>query len=333
LAEDLDERWHGGGLENQGVNYNVGPSPEGIALNIISHATIDPAQVHNVIATIPGAVSSEVVILGNHRDAWGPGAGDPNSGSAALNEVVRSFGVALRNGWRPHRTLVFASWEGEEFGQVGSIAWIRDNMPWLNATGVAYLNVVVAAGGSSFHVKASPLLYDAVHDATRHIQSPNQTIPGQTVFDAWDKHITTAGGGDAIWFQGAACMSTVDMGFIPGLGDNPFPYHSGYDTHEWMDRYGDPGWHYHIATTKVWSLMAARLVESPVLRMKALDYAATLRVWLDDLFDNDSWPEFDSSALYGAVRRLAHAAERFDAYAISLTIKQNSWWRFWSRCG
>jgi N-acetylated-alpha-linked acidic dipeptidase len=35
---------------------------------------------------------------------------------------MRSFGVALRHGWQPHRTLIFASWEGEEFDQVGSMA-------------------------------------------------------------------------------------------------------------------------------------------------------------------------------------------------------------------
>ena len=137
-----------------------------------------------MIGIIPGQVPDEVIILGNHRDAWGPGAGDGNSGSAALNEVVRSFGVARRQGWQPRRTLIFASWEGEECGQIGSLAWIREHLPWLNATAVAYLNVVVAASGSRLHVHASPLLYRAVLEATHQVPSPNQTLPGQSVLDA-----------------------------------------------------------------------------------------------------------------------------------------------------
>lgn len=150
-------------------------------------------------------------------------------------------------------------------------------MPWLNATGAAYLNIVVAAGGTSFHTKASPLLHGVLQDATQRVQSPNQTVPGQSVFDAWDKRISMPGGGDAICFQGAACVSSLDIGFIPGLGDNPFPYHSGYDTHEWMDQYGDPGWHHHVASARVWSLITARLTETPILSMKAPRYAVMLQ--------------------------------------------------------
>jgi N-acetylated-alpha-linked acidic dipeptidase len=318
-------------LEYYGVHYNVGPSPDNVNINLVSHAEINQAQVHNVVATIQGEVTDEVVILGNHRDAWGPGAGDPGSGSAALNEVIRSFGGAVLKGWRPRRTLMFASWEGEEFGQVGSLAWLKANMPWVNATTVAYLNVVVAAGGRSFHVKASPLLYNAIHDATQRVQSPDQ--PGQTVFDVWDKHITTAGGGDAIYFTGAACVSTVDMGFIPGIGDNPFTYHSGYDTHDWMDRFGDPGWQHHVATAKVWSLLAARLAETSVLRMHASDYAVALREWVDNLFSEGSWPQVDFTVLYDAVGRLLQVAKQFDANTASLAASECPRWNFWSDCG
>ena len=182
-GSDLGPYWRGG-LSIHGVNYHVGPSPPGVSLNLITQADIIPGRVHNVIGIIPGQVPDEVIILGNHRDAWGPGAGDGNSGSAALNEVVRSFGVARRQGWQPRRTLIFASWEGEECGQIGSLAWIREHLPWLNATAVAYLNVVVAASGSRLHVHASPLLYRAVLEATHQVPSPNQTLPGQSVLDA-----------------------------------------------------------------------------------------------------------------------------------------------------
>ncbi|KAJ5663789.1 PA domain-containing protein [Penicillium longicatenatum] len=332
-ASGLNSRWQGGGLAIHGVNYNVGPSPPSISLHLRTEAFLHTGQVHNVIGKIPGD-SHETIILGNHRDAWGPGAGDPNSGSAALNEVVRSFGLALRHGWRPRRTIVFASWEGEEIGQIGSFPWIKEHLEWLHASTVAYLNVVVAGAGRKFHVKASPLLYKTVLNAMQHIQSPNQTVDGQSVFDIWSETgtgiIGTPGGGDAIRFQGLVCASTVDFGFSQGLGDNVFPYHSGFDTFQWMDRFGDPGWVYHLTSTKLWSLMAAQLSESPILDMKATDYAVALDKWVNDLFMNQPWSEHcEPEPFYNAVARLAQAAKRFDHEVASLTQQPRPWRNPW----
>ncbi|KAJ5936414.1 PA domain-containing protein [Penicillium verhagenii] len=329
-ASDLNSRWHGGGLAFHGVRYNVGPSPPEISLHLRTEAYLHTGKVHNVIGKITGK-SDEIVILGNHRDAWGPGAGDPNSGSAALNVLVRSFGRALRHGWRPHRTLVFASWEGEEIGQIGSLPWIKEHFEWLNATTVAYLNVVVAGAGRKFHVKASPLLYKAALDAMQRVPSPNQTLKGQSIFDVWNETGAgiwgTPGGGDAIRFQGLVCASTVDFGFSQGLADNVFPYHSGFDTFEWMEEFGDPGWAYHLASTQLWSVMAAHLSEPPLLDMKTTDYARALDKWAQDLFANQKWSErCGPGSLYKAVARLGQAAKRFDHEVASLTLQPHPRW-------
>jgi N-acetylated-alpha-linked acidic dipeptidase len=68
----------------------------------------------NVYAIIPGHIRDEIIILGNHRDAWGFGAADPNSGSAVVNEIVRGMGKLREKGWKPARTIVVASWDAEE---------------------------------------------------------------------------------------------------------------------------------------------------------------------------------------------------------------------------
>ncbi|KAF2807523.1 Zn-dependent exopeptidase, partial [Mytilinidion resinicola] len=114
---------------------------------------------------IRGSIDDKVIILGNHRDSRRPGASDSIRGAAALIEVVRSFATAYRAGWRPRQTIMFVSWEGAETGQVGSEPWIASHLPWLRKTAVAYLNVVVAAAGSEFQVKATPLLQNVVHRA------------------------------------------------------------------------------------------------------------------------------------------------------------------------
>lgn len=47
-------------------------------------------------------------------EAWVMGAADPTSGTVSLHEVIRGFGVLLEHGWKPLRTIVFASWDAEE---------------------------------------------------------------------------------------------------------------------------------------------------------------------------------------------------------------------------
>jgi N-acetylated-alpha-linked acidic dipeptidase len=332
-AEDLGRRWQEGGLGYYGVDYNVGPSPTGLFLNLVNQADILNVQIHNVIGTIPGKTDKEVVIVGNHRDAWGPGAGDPGSGSAALNEVIRSFGIAHRQGWRPERTIVFASFEGEEFLQIGSLLWVTKHLDWLRSSAVAYLNIVVAASGSRFHAKASPLLYSAVLSATDLVLSPNQTVAGQSVKDVWGGNITPAGSGDANRFMSIPCVSTLDIGFTPALGEPVFPYHTGFDSFEWMDQVGDPGWNYHVTSAKIWALMTAHLAEPQLLDLSVKDYAIAFQVWLGELKDRDIWSEkVDLTTMMDAVERLSRAASRFDRFARSLKELHCTQWSLRSSC-
>ena len=121
-ASSFNEYWQKGGLSYKDVTYNIGPSPPAVTLNLVNVQNYTITPLWNTIGVINGTISDEVVVLGNHRDAWiAGGAGDPNSGSAALNEIVRSFGVALEKGWKPQRTIVFASWDGEEYGLLSLI--------------------------------------------------------------------------------------------------------------------------------------------------------------------------------------------------------------------
>jgi N-acetylated-alpha-linked acidic dipeptidase len=115
-ASDLGGDWGAGGLYHKGVNYNIGPAPK-VTVNLVNEVEYVITPQWDVIATIEGHIKDETVLMGNHRDAWiAGGAVDPNSGSAALIELARSFGTMLKSGWKPLRTIVLASWDGEEYG-------------------------------------------------------------------------------------------------------------------------------------------------------------------------------------------------------------------------
>ncbi|PVH75882.1 Zn-dependent exopeptidase [Cadophora sp. DSE1049] len=318
-ADDLGDRWQGGGLGYKGVKYSVGPSPPSLSLNLVNKMEYGHKQIYNVFGTIRGSSPDDVIILGNHRDAWTAGASDPNSGSAALMEVVRSFGAAYKAGWRPKRSLMFVSWEGEELGEIGSISWVLENLPWVSKAAVAYLNVVVAASGQTFHAKASPLLSRVVRRATSAIQSPSKHFGKDTVLDRWGGDTQTPGGGDALTFLQTACVPTVDIGFSPVQGEPFFPYHSNFDTFHWMNTTGDPGWKHHLATTKIWSLMAAQLVESPILAFHATDYALDLTKYVE--ITKGKLPgsrTFDFSPLESSIAKFNAVCSSFDSYAFQI---------------
>lgn len=116
-ASTLGKTWNTGGLDYKGVRYFTGPTPPEVVVNLVNEVEYEITPMWNVIATIEGELKNEVVLMGNHRDAWiAGGAGDPNSGSACLIEVARTFGVMKKRGWKPLRTIKLASWDGEEYG-------------------------------------------------------------------------------------------------------------------------------------------------------------------------------------------------------------------------
>ncbi|KAF2404310.1 glutamate carboxypeptidase [Trichodelitschia bisporula] len=327
-AATLGESWMKGGLRKQGVKYNIGPSPPELALNLVNEQDYVITPMWNVIGVINGTIPDEVVILGNHRDAWvAGGAGDPNSGSAAMNEVVRSLGIALKKGWRPLRTIVLASWDGEEYGLLGSTEWVEEYVPWLNATAVAYLNVDVGSVGPNFKASAAPLLNKALIETTKLVLSPNQTVAGQTVYDTWSKHISTMGSGsDFTAFQDYVGIPSVDMGFAGDRTSPVYHYHSNYDSFYWMNTYGDPGFHYHATIARIWALLTARIVETPVIDFNATDYAIALQGYLkpvkeraDDL-ENPAG-KFALTGLEISLGRLLNASISLDAEAEVLAAK------------
>ncbi|KAK3945374.1 hypothetical protein QBC46DRAFT_372065 [Diplogelasinospora grovesii] len=287
-AEDFNKYWtRNTGLQYKGVHYNVGPTPDDVVVNLYNEQDYITTPLWDVIGIINGTIPDEVVVVGNHRDAWiAGGAGDPNSGSAVLNEVMRSFGEALKLGWTPLRTIVFASWDGEEYALLGSTEWVEEYLPWLDKANVAYLNVDVGVRGPHFSASAAPLLHNVIYAATAAVPSPNQTVPGQSVFDTWNGHISTMGSGsDFTAFQDYAGVPSIDVGFHAGSDDAVYHYHSNYDSFYWMQKYGDPGFVYHRVMAQVFGLMTAQLADVPVISFRAGDYARDLKGYVRKVED------------------------------------------------
>ena len=137
-----------------------------------------------MIGRVPGSDSpDEWVIAGNHRDAWAYGAVDPNSGTAAMLETVHGIGELLKSGWKPKRTLIFASWDGEEEGLIGSTEWAEQYEAEI-ANAAAYFNMDAAVSGQKFGGSSVPSLKQFLRDVTKAVPAPK----GGTVYvEAWQK--------------------------------------------------------------------------------------------------------------------------------------------------
>ncbi|KAF6720902.1 Glutamate carboxypeptidase 2 [Oryzias melastigma] len=155
------------------VSYRIGPGftdefkSQKVRMNIYSNNQI--TRIYNVIGKIRGALEPDrYVILGGHRDAWVFGGIDPMSGAAVVHETVRSAGLLLEKGWRPRRSIIFASWDAEEFGLLGSTEWAEDNARLLQQRAVAYINADSAIEGMyTLRVDCTPSLHTVVYDVTK----------------------------------------------------------------------------------------------------------------------------------------------------------------------
>ena len=160
-------------------HYHLGPG--GVKVHLVSRQDYQRRIIWDVIGKVAGSqFPEEWVVVGNHRDAWVYGAVDPSSGTAAMLESVHGVGALLKQGWRPKRTVIFASWDAEEEGLIGSTEWVEQNAAALEHA-VAYFNTDVAVAGSDFSASAVPSLKQFVRDVTRSVPSPL----GGTVYQQW----------------------------------------------------------------------------------------------------------------------------------------------------
>jgi hypothetical protein len=242
---------------------------------------VQEQPIWNVMAQIRGIEQTEkAVIVGNHRDAWTFGAADPGSGTAVLVEIARVLGELKRKGWRPLRSIEFASWDGEEYNLIGSTEYVEDHMDALRRDGYAYLNVDVAVSGQNFWADASPVFSRALKRVLNQVGDPNKK---QTLLEIWEESGSKIGGlgagSDYIAFQDMAGVSSIDFGFQ----GEPFPYHSVYDNFEWMDKFGDPGFTYHQMLGQVWALLILEMADRPVLPFDMTAYSSAVTQWITNL--------------------------------------------------
>lgn len=339
-GRELGDNWKG----ELDVDYNVGPSE--VEVNLYNEQDYDIRPTNNVIGKIEGIIKDEIIIIGNHRDAWiAGGAADPNSGSAVLMELAKGFAELKQIGWQPLRTIIFASWDGEEYGLLGSTEWGEEYGKFIKHHVVAYLNLDVAVSGSSFGAGASPLLHNYFSHVTKRVHAPNGKGNLHEKWRAQEGGATInylGSGSDYTVFLDRLGIPSLDFGFTcdPAAGDAIYQYHSNYDSFYWMDTYGDPDWKHHVTATQLLGLLTVTLSEEELLQFKITEYSALLDKYLTKL-EHDFADQIKQHKHDRSFKRLRHAVDRFvqvskeyDAYTTQLQeewTQDYAWYRSYKK--
>ena len=293
------------------ITYHVGPGPATVRLKLEFNWDLVPA--YNVIARLEGREEPDQWILrGNHHDAWVHGARDPLSGIAAMLAEARAVASLTGDGWRPRRSIVYAAWDAEEPGLIGSTEWAEEYAGELKEKAVAYVNSdsngrgFLSAGGSHS-------LETLVNQAARDVDDPQtdlsvlqRSLARRTVsIDPLPlapvervKLGALGSGSDYTPFLQHLGIASLNLAF--GGESAQGSYHSLYDSFDHYQRFMDPGYRYGVALAQVAGRIVLRLANAEILPLEFTPLAATLEGYLAEVMD-----------LTGEMRRGTEALNRW----------------------
>lgn len=250
--------------------------------------------------------------------------------------MVRGLGKLIRKGWKPLRTIVLASWDGEEYGLIGSTEWAEDFGSWLQDNAATYLNLDSSTSGSNFHGSASPslarLLRGAAEDVAKGADASRSVWDARADGGDWDEYHGTVSaktvdsgatgisplgsGSDYTAFLMRYGIASTDFSFGGGPNDAVYHYHSIYDSHTWLAKYGDPGFHKHVEGAQIIGLIALRIADSLILPLNTTQYAHDLGGYLAKIEDlkngDDKYASLDLARLGAAIEQLSASSAELD---------------------
>lgn len=317
-GKEAPQSWQGG----LAFRYHVGPGAVRARVRVTDdRATHGTKPIFDTFGIVRGSeFPDELVIVGGHRDGWGPGAADNVSGTVGVLEAARAVAEAIKAGHPPKRTIIFATWDAEEWGLMGSTEYVEDDSLRLMRGGVAYFNQDVAAQGARFGGGGSPSLRATLRDVTRNVPDPSG---GGSVYAEWRKASAVAdtaepamgdpgGGSDFAGFYNHLGIPIAEWGFGGASG----VYHSQYDDFAWMSKFGDPEFRYHATAARIGAAMVLRLANADILPYDYVEFSRTMRRYLpalDGTLAGKKWTGVNTAALRDAIEKMEQAATAFSA--------------------
>ncbi|MFL5485729.1 MAG: M28 family metallopeptidase [Gemmatimonadaceae bacterium] len=285
--------WRGG----LPITYRLGAGPAKVHMRVRSDWSLK--TLYDVIAKLPGTTEADQwVIRGNHHDAWVNGAEDPISGLVAELEEARALGALYKQGWRPKRTIIYAAWDGEEPGLLGSTEWVEAHADELKAHAVAYLNSDTNGRGY-LGMSGSHSLEKFINGVAMDVEDPESGVSSwkrvqasrllnatsesrSEIRDREDLHIGALGSGsDYSPFIDHLGIASLNLGY--GGEDDGGIYHSIYDDFYWFTHFSDTAFVYERALAQAAGIAVLRLANADLLPFAFTNLAETVQGYVKEL--------------------------------------------------
>jgi len=285
--------WRGG----LPITYRLGAGPARVHLRVKSDWSLK--TLYDVIARLPGTTEADQwIVRGNHHDAWVNGAEDPISGLVAELEEARALGTLYKQGWRPKRTIIYAAWDGEEPGLLGSTEWAETHADELKAHAVAYLNSDTNSRGY-LDIEGSHSLEKFINGVAMDVEDPESSVSSwkrlqssrilngsadvrREARDRDDLRIGALGSGsDYSSFLDHLGVASLNLGY--GGEDNGGIYHSIYDDFYWYTHFSDTAFVYGRALAQTAGIAVLRLANADLLPFAFTNLAETIQTYVKDL--------------------------------------------------
>ena len=288
------------------LTYHIGAGPAQVHLLVKSDWSLKP--LYDVIAVLKGSTEgNQWIVRGNHHDGWVFGAWDPLAGTIALMGEAKALGTLHRQGWRPKRTIVYASWDGEEPALLGSTEWVETHAKDLQQKAVLYVNSDTNARGF-LSIDGSHSLQHMANQVAAGVTDPETNVPvlqreraflevrgaqpnaaptareiARLAATGGDIPLGPLGSGsDYSSFLDHLGIASLNVEF-GGEDDEAGIYHSRYDSFDHYIRFGDPTFEYEVALAKVAGHIVLRTADAQVLPMRFTDFSATLDRYVKEL--------------------------------------------------
>jgi N-acetylated-alpha-linked acidic dipeptidase len=289
------------------VTYHLGSGPVMVRMKVQADNATRP--IHDVVARIKGTVfPDQYIVYGNHHDAWVNGAADPISGAASVLEAARILAKAVKQGWKPKRSIVFALWDGEEFGLVGSTEWAEKHREELTKNAVAYFNSDTTMRGP-LGIQASPSLEKFIEEWMRDYPDPASR---RSLLEATNRRSFRAGplgsGSDYTAFAHHLGVASLNAGFD---GDMSGVYHSVYDSLRWFQYFGDPDYLFTTAFAGFMATGLARMADAYVVPFDFGRVSRYLRETVEDLRKHPKSKSLNWEGLEREIEKVGASAKGF----------------------
>ncbi|KFO79455.1 Transferrin receptor protein 1, partial [Cuculus canorus] len=214
-GEECLQDWKGGVIGCKVMVKNTSKMTVKLSVNNI----MTDRKILNIFGAIKGFEEPDrYVVIGAQRDSWGPGAAKAGVGTAMLLELARVISeMVKKDGYKPRRSIIFASWSAGDYGAVGATEWLEGYSALLHAKVFTYINLDAAVLGSNhMKISASPLLYTLLERTMKGVKDPAKDLGSlyDRVGSNWVKTIVPLGLDNAAFpFLAYSGIPVVSFGF------------------------------------------------------------------------------------------------------------------------